>query len=505
MKPRLMDGNGNAILVADGIPTACKYYEIFQQMGFKKCAIISSYTPNKGELRTDTVSDEDDTETFLKYETYLKMLGLDPSDLPNAGSVQAKVEEFEKEAKRKFVEEPANMKLLIVVDKLLTGFDAPPCTYLYIDKRMQDHGLFQAICRVNRLDDDTKDFGYIVDYKQLFGQLQTAMKDYTSGAFEGYDPEDVKGLVKDRHDATVSYFEEVYDAVEELCEGVEEPRGEIQYIHYFCGVSGQSEESDEIYARLREKLYRLVSGLVRAFAEAKPYLIDDISSGKLNEYDKKVTFYIELKKTIGTASGDFLDLKAYEPDMRKMIDNYITAADAEKIGDFDDLTLLDFVAKQGETLTGEGDSGHKEGAAEAIENNIRKKVIEKVTVNPRYYAKMSEILDKLIEERKQGVLDYAEMLEKYIKLAKDVDCPEDNDKYPESIRKSKALMAIYDNAGEDEKLAIRIHKAVKKQALFGFRDNQVVIRRIKKALYEILGDDSEVERIYKIIEKQEEF
>lgn len=74
MKPRLMDGNGNAILVADGIPTACKYYEIFQQMGFKKCAIISSYTPNKGELRTDTVSDEDDTETFLKYETYLKML-----------------------------------------------------------------------------------------------------------------------------------------------------------------------------------------------------------------------------------------------------------------------------------------------------------------------------------------------------------------------------------------------------------------------------------------------
>ena len=191
--------------------------------------------------------------------------------------------------------------------------------------------------------------------------------------------------------------------------------------------------------------------------------------------------------------------------MRKMIDNYITAADAEKIGDFDDLTLLDFVAKQGETLTGDGETGHKEGAAEAIENNIRRKVIEKVTVNPRYYAKMSEILDKLIEERKQGVLDYAQMLEKYIKLAKDVDCPEDNDKYPESIRKSKALMAIYDNTGEDEKLALKIHKAVKKQALSGFRDNQVVIRRIKKALFEIIGDDSEVERIYKIIEKQEEY
>lgn len=505
MKPRLMDGNGNAILVADSILTACKYYEIFQQRGFKKCAIISSYTPNKGELRTDTVSDEDDTDTFQKYETYLKMLGIDPVNIPNAGSIQSKVEEFETEAKRKFVEEPANMKLLIVVDKLLTGFDAPPCTYLYIDKTMRDHGLFQAICRVNRLDDDTKDFGYIVDYKQLFGNLQTAMKDYTSGAFDGYDPEDVKGLVKDRREEAIAYFDEVYDAVEELCEGVEGPRGEIQYIHYFCGVSGQSEESDEIFARLREKLYSLVNKLIMAFAEAKPYLFDKVSAGKLNEYDKRVAFYIELKKTIGTASGDFLDLKAYEPDMRKMIDNYIAAADAEKIGDFDDLTLLDFVAKQGEVFETEGSNGQKEGAAETIENNVRKKIVEKATVNPRYYAKMSEILDKLIEERRQGVLDYAEMLEKYIKLAKDVDYPEENDNYPENIRKSKALMAIYDNTNEDEDLAIKIHNAVKKQALSGFRDNLVVIRRIKKALYEILGDDSMVEKVYKIIEKQEEY
>ena len=108
------------------------------------------------------------------------------------------VEVFETEAKRKFIEEPAQMKLLIVVDKLLTGFDAPPCTYLYIDKSMQDHGLFQAICRVNRLYDGEKDFGYIVDYKQLFGDLATALNKYTSGAFEGYATEDIEGLIKDR-------------------------------------------------------------------------------------------------------------------------------------------------------------------------------------------------------------------------------------------------------------------------------------------------------------------
>ena len=113
------------------------------------------------------------------------MIGVEPGD--EKTRIASKVEEFETEVKRKFVEEPANMKLLIVVDKRLTGFDAPPCTYLYIDKSMQDHALFQAICRVNRLDNesDNKDFGYIIDYQQLFGDLKHAMDVYTSGAFSG--------------------------------------------------------------------------------------------------------------------------------------------------------------------------------------------------------------------------------------------------------------------------------------------------------------------------------
>jgi type I restriction enzyme R subunit len=90
------------------------------------------------------------------------------------------------------------MKLLIVVDKLLTGFDAPSATFLYIDKSMRDHGLFQAICRVNRLDGEDKDYGYIIDYKDLFGSLESAYKDFTSKAFEDYDKKDVEGLLSDR-------------------------------------------------------------------------------------------------------------------------------------------------------------------------------------------------------------------------------------------------------------------------------------------------------------------
>lgn len=506
LKPRLMDGNGNAILVADSIYTACKYYEIFQQRGFKKCAIISSYTPQAGDLRTDTVSADDETETFEKYDIYLRMLGLDPDNLPEKISIQKRVEDFEETVKDKFINEPANMKLLIVVDKLLTGFDAPPCTYLYIDKSMQDHGLFQAICRVNRLDGDTKEFGYIVDYKQLFGDLKNAMDKYTSGAFENYDPEDVDGLIKDRGDEAIKHFKEIYEELEELCEGVETPREDLQYLHYFCGTSGMSEEIDEIYARLREKLYKLVSSLVRAFAEAKQYMIDIYTTSELNEYEEKVHFYIELKQTIGNKSGDFLDFKAYEPDMRKLIDNYIAASDSIKIGEFDDLTLLDFVTDQGETMTDEGEtSEHKAGAAEAIENNIRRKMVEKVAVNPKYYEKMSAILNKLIRDRQKGVLSYKELLEKYIKLAKDVELPEQNEDYPESIRKSKAMQALYDNVGEDEALAIKIHNAVMNSKMSGFRGDSIKENRIKRALFAILNNDEDVERLFKIIEKQEEY
>lgn len=132
-----------------------------------------------------------------------------------------KAELFEKQAKKKFVSEPGQMKLLIVVDMLLTGFDAPPATYLYIDKEMRDHGLFQAICRVNRLDGDDKEYGYIVDYKDLFKSLEGAVQDYTSGALDGYDNEDVAGLLEDRLGKARERLEETRESVKALCEPVD--------------------------------------------------------------------------------------------------------------------------------------------------------------------------------------------------------------------------------------------------------------------------------------------
>lgn len=493
-KARLMDGNGNAMLVAGSVYAACKYYEIFQQIGFKKCAIITSYEPQAGDLRTETVSDDEETETFEKYEIYRQMLG------------DQSVEDFEKEAKRKFIEEPANMKLLIVVDKLLTGFDAPPCTYLYIDKAMHDHGLFQAICRVNRLDDESKDFGYIVDYKQLFGDLANAINTYTSGAFEDYDPEDVVGLIKDRTEEAKKYFFETLDALDELCEGVAMPREELDYIHYFCGENGVDLDNDEAFARSREKLYKLVSRLVRAFAEFKPRMGDiGISADDQAKLEGRVNMYVKLRDVIGRASGDFLDFKQFEPGMRYLIDNYIVADDAEKVAMFDDFTLLDFILAQEDKLNKDGEGKEQESAAEAIENNIRKKVVQKIVINPAYYSKMSEVLEQLILDRKRGVIAYKQLLERYLELAKNVSVPEENEHYPESVRRSGAMRAFYDNCGEDEQMAIRLHKAVMSSKMDGFRNNPTKENRIKRALYQILKDDDMVGRLYKIVVEQEEY
>src|SRR5262249_26872421 len=154
-------------------------------------AIVTSYEPNASEISKED-SGEGETEKLRQYDIYRRMLAdyfNEPEDV-----AMSRVEEFEKRVKDQFLNDPCQMRLLVVVDKLLTGFDAPSATYLYIDKKMRDHGLFQAICRVNRLDGEDKDYGYIVDYQDLFNSLEDALTDYTSGALDGYEKQDIEGL-----------------------------------------------------------------------------------------------------------------------------------------------------------------------------------------------------------------------------------------------------------------------------------------------------------------------
>lgn len=515
IKPRLMaSGRGTAMLVAEDVYTACKFYELFVQSGFTKCAIVTSYRPHPGELRTDVSNEEERTQALEKYEIYRKMVGLADDDVGD--KLVQKVDAFEAEAKRKFKDEPGEMKLLIVVNKLLTGFDAPSCTYLYIDKHLEDHGLFQAICRVNRLDGDSKDFGYIVDYKQLFGNLTEAIETYSnSGAFAGYDPEDVDGFVKGVATDALTAFKAVLEILERMVDGVPAPKDLEAHLVYFCGIQGAQlvpEEKTRLL-RLREKLYKETNRLLRAWGELKPRLQEaGVTQEEATRYEARVTFFASLKCEVGLRSGDALDLKMFEADMRHLIDTYIDAFDSKKLSDVDDFSLLDFIEKKEEESKGNADKAD-ESAAETIENNFSAELVKKQLENPKYFERMSAILKMLIDQRKEETIKYQALLDKYKELARLARHPEEDPRYPDAVRKRAALRSLYDNCGEDAALAVKLDEAVVSSKEIGFRDDPVKQRRIQRAIYQALaeyvGDPGErmkkVMDVYALVAEQKEY
>lgn len=509
MKPRLKSGRGNAMLVAGSIYQACKYYELFQSAGLKKCAVVTSYEPNIGDIRTETVGEDGETEAVEQYEIYRKMLdGKDPAT-------------FEKEVKRKFIEEPDEMKLLIVVDKLLTGFDAPPATFLYIDKSMRDHGLFQAICRVNRLDGTDKDFGYIIDYKDLFRSLEKAVADYTAEAFAEYDAEDISGLLTDRFDKAKDQLEDVLESLYALCEPVEPPKNDVDYIHYFCGKNTEQFDVEELEANMpkREQLYDLSASALRSFAEVSGELQEryHYSLSQIKKLESEVSNFIKIRDVVRAASGDYIDLKAYDPDMRHLIDNYLSANPSTILTSFNDMSIVQLLVDRGiDALSGmpSETKEQQEALAETIENNVQKEIVEKSHSNPKYYEKMSALLKELVEKRKQDVLNYQQYLQEIIELAKKVQKPETNMSYPEAIRTSPACRALYDNLDSDESLTMQVHEAVMEYRTDGFRGNVVKERQIKRQLARVLGvfckinerNESElVEKVFSIVKEQDEY
>src|SRR4029453_1389500 len=231
VKPRLSSERGNAMLVASSIYEACKYFTLFQKTPFKgKCALVTSYNPQAQDITREDTGANTETDKEFIYNTYTELLK-DVAARPG----MTKTETYEERAKTLFIREPANMKLLIVVDKLLTGFDAPPCTYLYIDKSMQDHALFQAICRTNRLDGEDKDFGYIVDYKDLFKKVENAIAVYTSELDHSSGGAAPEVLLQDRLKKGKERLDNALEGLLLLCEPVEPPKGEREHSHYFCG------------------------------------------------------------------------------------------------------------------------------------------------------------------------------------------------------------------------------------------------------------------------------
>ncbi len=539
-RDRLRSGHGNALLVSDRIYSACRILEMFQRTPLAgRCAIVTSYRPHPSDVKGEE-SGEGPTDRLQEHKVYREMLAAhfdEPED-----AAMKKVEAFEKEVKKRFVEQPAQMKLLIVVDKLLTGFDAPPATYLYIDKPMQDHGLFQAICRVNRLDGEDKEYGYVVDYKDLFKSLKKAIDDYTGEAFAGYDAEDVQGLLKDRLKLGRERLEEAREAVKALCEPVEPPGDANAYRRYFCTEESGNAERLARNETKRVTLYRLVAAYLRAYSNLANELRQaGYTDADAAEIRREVGHYEKVRQEVKLASGDYVDMKMFEPAMRHLLDAYIRAEESEKVSAFDDLTLVQIIVERGgaeaiESLPA-GIRGDREGVAETIENNVRRLIVDETPVNPRYYERMSALLDALILQRKREALEYREYLAKIEELARNVVQPDSGSSYPPTID-TPVRRAIYDNMEDAadpsalheraterdgaseitgaratfddyggttrrERLTLEVERNIADVKQANWRGHTIKERQVRNAIRTAVGDDeAAVDRLFQIVKAQ---
>lgn len=492
--PPLAQGYGNAMLVAGEIYQAYKYWQCFESTELKgKTAVVSSYDPQNGVSITQGHStDADNDEETFKCNMAKKMMG------------DKSASQFEEWAKTEFVDHPGSLKLLIVVDKLLTGFDAPKATYLYIDKHMEDHNLFQAICRVNRIESDRKEFGYIIDYKDLFDEIKGAVEDYTNGqytggAFSAFNSEDVVGLLKNRLEQGKKDLDEALELIEGICQYVKQPKGADQYFDYFVFDQATTpvEEQQAVSlenASKREKFYNAVLTLTNRYLAIATQMVEaGYTAEEAKTIHQKVTDFDELRKAIMLRSGDSTDLKQYNAMMRQLLDQYVQAPKSNVLEKLDDFSFLDIIdANKTEDdpdgiepiIDGEKEMGGQPAAAETIASNVRKYIIRKRDANPDYYDKLSEKLNKILEEMKQHTEEYKEQLRKLVAILREIRGSKQE--YPSDIN-TDGKKAVYDNLGKDETLALRTYLAIKENAEVGFRENKMRLRALQKAIERVEG------------------
>ncbi len=495
--PRLSNGKGNAMLVAESVYNACRYFELFLETELKdKVAVITSYEPNITDLKD---CGDSESEESYKYRAYCKMLQNFFNE-KDEKKVLNKTKEFEEEVKKRFINEPARMKLLIVVDKLLTGFDVPSLTYLYIDKKMKDHELFQAVCRVNRLDSEDKDFGSIIDYSDLFDSLQEAHSDYTNKAFENYEREDIQGLISDKSQKIKKKLEETRDQLKSLCEGVKEPKDEMDYIAYFCG-------SDlEKNAQKRRLFYQLVGAFLRMFVELNHLEKPIYSKEEMQKIKQEAEFYRHLQKAVGLSSGDSVDLKSYSEEMRRILDAYIKATDSETLIKIEDQGLCEVLAQMNVNDFNKALSQafkNESSMAESIANNTRKRIIEKEASDPKYYEKLSSLLNDLINQFREKKLTYLEYLQQIHDLAKQV-IHKENKNYPKKIN-TNALKTLYDNLDQNEALALEIDACVRDNKKDGWVGHNQKEKNLKIALKKIINDEGLLENTFNLAKHIDEY
>jgi type I restriction enzyme R subunit len=519
LKPRLNSNRGTAMLVAASIYDACHYFRLFQGTTFgKHCGIITSFEPNHNAIsREPTDSDE-----RYKFDTYTQHV---LKDYPTT-----KV--YEDEMKRRFKEEPANLKLLIVVSKLLTGFDAPSCTYIYLDNALRDHNLFQAICRTNRLDGEDKEYGHIVEFVHLFGDVQDAISVYSSDELDIDNGSAAENNVELKNwlDEGCRTLEEAREALMYLCEPVLPPREIEDYIHAFCGDIDNPEALDETEA-LRITFYKATAAFIRAFSDVSQHLEEaGYPANEVDKLNRETAFFAEVRDAIKHYSGEELDIKPFEADMRHLINTYIQADQPTDLGAVDNYSLVELIIETGvhdaiaKKLNSKGKLS-KNAVAEGIVNNVRKTIIRDQLTDPRFYEKISKLLDDLILEWRKQTLTYQEFLQQAEELVKNMASGKGDSPVPEALEGNRPALTLYNNLpdilalafptweirddenGEENDLVqitLEIDRAMREQAPANWKGDSTRENQVLNALHPIMGKSREATlALFELIKQQE--
>ena len=408
-----LKGTGfNAMLACNKKVEAVKYYNIFREEfpELEVAVVISSPDMREGEGSID-----EDTDDIVK-KFYINTI----SNYKNE-------EEYEETIKSKFIN--GDIDILIVVDKLLTGFDAPKASTLYLDKQIKEHNLLQAIARVNRLCDG-KDYGYIVDYRGLLGELDKALTMYQDAGLEEFKEEDIKSSVY-YIDTEINNMFVAYEDLKGLFKDIKNKNDLEEYEELL--------EDEKIRKDFYNKLCKFGSMLGIILPSDQAYY--RIGKEKISELRKALAFYQKLRATVKLRYSETIDHKEYEAKMQKLLDNYVVAKEMMRITEPVDITDAENFDKELEKM------GTDRGKADAIRTRLTRTISEKSKEDPAYYKKFSKRIEETIEEYRNRRITDSEYLQKMQDIKEDFRKGNSGISYPTNIttENSRAFYGvIYD-------------------------------------------------------------
>ena len=401
------DTGFKAMLATNYKRDAIRYLKCFEQFGDLNCAVVIS--PPDMRESVDDIDEGTDNMVIEYWEKMMKQYG--------------DADTYEEAMKNKFCD--GEIDILIVCSKLLTGFDAPVCQVLYIDKELKEHGLLQAIARTNRLHDG-KEYGLIVDYRGLIQKLDAAMDMYSGAGLENFEGRDLRGVVID-----------VLEALGQLRTAY------TNLIDLFADVKDLSDTEAVEVSLADEKKREQFYNLLCAFGRALNLLLNSeqayaaLPGEERKQYQNRFLFFSKVRRSVKIRYCDAIDNREYEPLMQNLLDTHLSVAGLKQITNPVDILNKDDFERELEEL------GSLRAKADAITSRLSRSISAKYEENPAYYDSFSKRIKDALDQYKEKVISEAEYLAKMRSIMEDYHTGKSSVSYPERIKHNVHAQAFY--------------------------------------------------------------